>query len=69
MTRTEGTGRGKYPKEPVLKICPRTGNARFAEQARKCSDLWPDQGLSQVRPSKVESRMPGQKPSKNVDMT
>jgi hypothetical protein len=68
-TRTEGTGRERYPKEPVLKICLRIGSVQFAEQAKKCSDLWSGLGLWWLRPGRVESRRPGQKLSKSADIT
>ena len=36
MIRTEGTAGEKFPKEPGLKICRMTGNARYAVPAKKC---------------------------------
>ena len=57
---TEGTGRERYPKEPVLKICMRIGSVQFAEQARKCSGPWLGLGLWRLRPSRVERPRPGQ---------
>ena len=36
MIRTEVTGAKKFPREPVLKICPTIGAARSVVPARRC---------------------------------
>jgi rubredoxin len=59
MTRTEEIERARCPREPVSKTCLRIGNARFAVQARRCSDPWQGLDLWRLRPIRAERGGPG----------
>ena len=56
MTRTEGTGRARCPRGPVSKTCLRTGNARYAARAKRCSGPLQGQALWRLRPIRAERR-------------
>jgi len=41
MTLTAETAEAKFPREHVLRIFRKIGNALYVEPAKKCSGRWP----------------------------